>query len=154
MQKYWGQRGISTSLSFFFEPVGFFMVYGFQKVITYHLQVWASELTKTRKPPPKMGGVVLLVSLQKRVCPPNPPSPPGMWSFWFPFKIGTLPSPPSNQIDGAPSVKARFAPRTRGILRRRSDFFAAVAGDLPVSSTGLVLWERRPWGVRVWEGGG
>ncbi|CAJ1399279.1 unnamed protein product [Effrenium voratum] len=27
------------------------------------------------------------------------------------------------------------------ILRRRSDFFAAVAGDLPVSSTGLVLWE-------------
>lgn len=27
------------------------------------------------------------------------------------------------------------------ILRRRSDFFKAVAGDLPVSSTGLVLWE-------------
>eukprot|EP00439_Symbiodinium_sp_Y106_P009130 s274_g1.t1 len=27
------------------------------------------------------------------------------------------------------------------ILRRRTDFFAAVAGDLPLSSTGLVLWE-------------
>eukprot|EP00928_Gymnodinium_smaydae_P055720 TRINITY_DN39208_c0_g1_i1.p1 TRINITY_DN39208_c0_g1~~TRINITY_DN39208_c0_g1_i1.p1 ORF type:complete len:380 (-),score=88.38 TRINITY_DN39208_c0_g1_i1:84-1166(-) len=27
------------------------------------------------------------------------------------------------------------------ILRRRSDFFAACAGDLPILSTGLVLWE-------------
>lgn len=27
------------------------------------------------------------------------------------------------------------------VLRRRSDFFAAVAGDLPIKSTGLVLWE-------------
>mmetsp|Transcript_39268 Transcript_39268/g.73260 ORF Transcript_39268/g.73260 Transcript_39268/m.73260 type:complete len:336 (+) Transcript_39268:74-1081(+) len=27
------------------------------------------------------------------------------------------------------------------ILRRRTDFFAAVAGDLPLSSTGVVLWE-------------
>lgn len=27
------------------------------------------------------------------------------------------------------------------VLRRRSDFFSAVAGDLPIMSTGLVLWE-------------
>ena len=25
--------------------------------------------------------------------------------------------------------------------RRRTDFFKAVAGDLPINSTGLVLWE-------------
>lgn len=30
------------------------------------------------------------------------------------------------------------------ILRRRRDFFAACAGDLPIKSTGLVLWECGP----------
>merc|ERR1712216_901635 len=27
------------------------------------------------------------------------------------------------------------------VLRRKADFFAACAGDLPILSTGLVLWE-------------
>ncbi|CAE8600150.1 unnamed protein product, partial [Polarella glacialis] len=31
--------------------------------------------------------------------------------------------------------------RSFRILRRRQDYFAACAGDLPVTSTGTVLWE-------------